>query len=88
MRETRWKCAGVRLLKGFGGLKYKFICQVGLDGRNSVGIMILEELMDKAVKVVRVNERLMMMKLVIGKCLVNVISAYASETERSQEEKE
>ena len=88
VQETRWKGAGVRMLKGFGGLKYKFIWQGGLDGRNDVGLMLLEELMDKVEKVVKVNERLMLVKLVNGKCYVNVISGYAPQVGRNQEEKE
>ena len=84
MQEIRWKGAGVRVLKEFVWLKYKFIWQGGLYGLNGVDIMILEELMDKVVEVVRVNEQLIMVKLVIGKCLVNVIFSYAPQIGRNQ----
>ena len=43
--------------------------------------------MDKIVGIVRINEQLMIVKLFIGKCLVNLILAYASQIGRSQEEK-
>ena len=42
--------------------------------------------MDKVVEVKRMSECLMMVKLVIGKCLMNVISGYAPQVGRSQVE--
>ena len=42
----------------------------------------------QAVEVTRVSERLMMVKLIVGKCLMNVVAAYAPQTGRSQEEKD
>ena len=34
------------------------------------------------------SERLMMVKLIVGKCLMNVVAAYAPQTGRNQEEKD
>ena len=46
------------------------------EGIHGVGVLVLEELVDKVVEVKHMSEHLMMVKLVIGKCLVNVISDY------------
>ena len=40
-------------------------------------MIISEEFIDKFVEVTRVSSRLMMVKLIVGKCLVNVMVAYA-----------
>ena len=34
------------------------------------------------------SERLMMVKLIVEKCLMNVVAAYTPQTRRSQEEKD
>ena len=51
-------------------------------------MIVSEEFIDKVVEVTRVSERLMMVKLIVGKCLMNVVAAYAPQTGRSQEEKD
>ena len=53
-----------------------------------MGVIVSEEFIDKVVEVTRVSERLMMVKLIVGKCLMNVVAAYAPQTGRSQEEKD
>ena len=39
-------------------------------------------------KVVRVYDRLMIVKVLVGQCLVNIISAYISQVGRSQDKKD
>ena len=88
VQEARWKGAGTRMLHGYDGAKYKLLWQGGVRGLNGVGVLLSEEFIDKVVSVVRVNERLMMVKLVVGRNLLNVISLYAPQTGRCQEEKD
>ena len=52
-----------------------------------VGVFIAERWMDSVVDVVRVNEWIMYVKLVIGKQIVNIVSAYATQVGLSAEEK-
>ena len=52
-----------------------------------MGVIVSEEFIDKIAEVTRVSERLMMIKLIVGKCLMNIMAAYAPHTGRSQEEK-
>ena len=51
------------------------------------GLVVSEEVMNQVVAVKRVNERLMLVKLALGSCLVNVISGYAPQIGRSDQEK-
>ena len=53
-----------------------------------VGVFIAERWIDSVVHVVRVNERIMYVKLVIGKQIVNIVSAYAPHVGLSAEEKD
>jgi len=88
IQETRWKGEGARILRTKTGGKYKLFWKGCSEGVSGVGVIISEEFIDKVVKVVRVSERLMMLKLIVGKCLVNVVAAYAPQVGRSQEEKD
>ena len=51
-------------------------------------MFIAERWIDSVVDVVRVNERSMYVKLVIGKQIVNIVSAYAPHMALSDEEKD
>ena len=66
------------------GGKYKLFWKGCSEGVSGVGVIVSEEFIDKVVEVTR----LMMVKLIVGKCLMNVVAAYASQTGRSQEEKD
>ena len=65
-QETRWKGESVRML-GANGRRYKFFWQGCNKGTAGVGVFIAERWIDSIVNVVRVNERIMYVKLVIGK---------------------
>ena len=60
-------------------------CNKGTAG---VGVFIAERWIDCIVNVVRVNERIMYVKLVIGKQIINIVSAYAPQVGLSAEEKD
>uniref|UniRef100_A0A8C4QPJ3 PX domain-containing protein n=1 Tax=Eptatretus burgeri TaxID=7764 RepID=A0A8C4QPJ3_EPTBU len=67
VQETRWKGSGVRMVKGRQGQKYKFMWQGCPEGEHGVDVMFSEEFVDSVVSVIRVSERLMMVRIVIGK---------------------
>ena len=75
-QETRWKGESARML-GANGRRYKFFWQGCNKGTAGVRVFIAERWIDSVVNVVRVNERIMYVKLVIGKQIVNIVSAYA-----------
>ena len=86
-QETRWKGEGARML-GANSRRYKFFWQGCNKGTAGVGVFIAERWIDSVVNVVRVNERIMYVKLVIGKEIVNIVSAYAPQVGLSAEEKD
>ncbi|XP_019244356.1 PREDICTED: uncharacterized protein LOC109224224 [Nicotiana attenuata] len=58
-----------------------------MGGKNRVGILVDRDLRKLVVEVRRVNDRLMSIKLVVGGCTVNVISAYTPQVGLDQEVK-
>nr|XP_016485907.1 PREDICTED: craniofacial development protein 2-like [Nicotiana tabacum] len=56
-------------------------------GKNGVGILVDGELRKSVVEVRRVNDRLMTIKLVVGECTLNIVSAYAPHTGLDEEVK-
>uniref|UniRef100_A0A1S4BD83 Craniofacial development protein 2-like n=1 Tax=Nicotiana tabacum TaxID=4097 RepID=A0A1S4BD83_TOBAC len=55
---------------------YKLWYSGVLKGKNGVGILVDNHLRELVVEVRRVNDRLMTIKLVVGECTLNVVSAY------------
>ena len=87
IQETRWKGEGVRFIKG-KDTKYKIFYIGSKEGQAGVAVLIRERWVDKVVEVKRINSRLILVKLIIGECLVSVISAYAPQAGRTEEEKD
>jgi len=87
LQETRWKGEGARILKGFSA-EYKFFWQGCKDGISGVGILMSSHMIDQVVEVYRHSDRIMKIKIVIGKRLLSVFSIYAPQSGRSDEEKE
>ena len=75
IQETRWKGETARML-GANGRRYKFFWQCCNERTAGVGVFIAQRLIDSVVNVVRVNEWIMYVKLVIGKQIVNSVPAY------------
>ncbi|MBJ5570498.1 hypothetical protein JGG62_24150 [Salmonella enterica subsp. enterica serovar Typhimurium] len=73
---------------GEKGSQYKLYWQGTNQGDAGVDILIAEKWSDKVVEVKRVNERIVIVKMVIGVKLVNVVSAYAPQSGRSDDEKD
>ena len=90
VQETRWKGDGARVLRTATGGKYVYnlLWKGCAEGLNGIGVIIAEEFIDKVVKVVGVYDRLMMVKVLVGQCLVNIVSAYAPQVGRSQDGKD
>ena len=65
-QEMRWKGESERML-GANGRRYKFFWQGCNKETAGVSVFIAERWFDSVVNVVRVNEQIMYVKLVIGK---------------------
>ena len=84
VQETKWKGNKAREI----GEGYKLYYSGASTTRNGVGIILHSEWQDKILEVKRKSDRVMSIKLVVGKRILNIISAYAPQTGCSQEEKE
>ena len=87
MQETRWKGKGAKMI-GAAESRFKIFWQGHKNGNAGVGVIVANKWVDKVVEVNRVNEHMMAVKLIVGKRLMNIISAYAPQIGRSEEEKD
>jgi len=55
---------------------------------DDVGIFVAEKWVDSVVSVERHSERALVLKMVLGDCLLNVLTAYAPHSGKPDEEKE
>ena len=83
VQETQWKGNKAREI----GEGYKLYYSGASTARNGVGIILHSEWHDKILEVKRKSDRVMSIKLMVGKHMLNIISAYAPQTGCSQEEK-
>ena len=82
-KETKWKGSKARNIGGGCKLFYN-----GADGRkNGIGIMVTKDLAESELKVKRVSNRLMAMKLEVKDSILNIVNAYAPQVNNSMEKK-
>ncbi|ESO04090.1 hypothetical protein HELRODRAFT_173167 [Helobdella robusta] len=86
LQEIRWKGEGTRFVGAKGG-RYKLWWK-GDDGTGGVGVMVREELVEKVLEVRRRSNGVIVVVMVFGKVIVRVISGYASQQSRKEEEKD
>ena len=87
MQETRWKGGSARNIGCDDGW-YKFFWVGCEDVVAGTGVLVAEKWIDSVVEVRRVSERVMVLRLAIGKSVLNVVSVYAPQVGRTIEEKE
>ena len=85
LQETRWKGEAAKYV-GAKGRRYKLWWK-GNDGTGGVGVMVKEELVEKVLEVRRKSASVIVVVMVIGKVTVRVISGYAPQQNRKEEEK-
>ena len=83
LQETGWKGEGTRKLGG-----YKFFWMGREEGYHGVRVLVAEEWIEKVLDVKRWSERIMVLRVVVGRSVVNLISVYAPQSGRGKEEKE
>ena len=83
LQETGWKGEGARKLGG-----YKFFWMGREEGYHGVGVLVAEEWIEQVSDVKRWSERIMVMRVVVGRSVVNLVSVYAPQSGRGKEEKE
>ena len=86
LQEVRYKNQGCTSI-GSNDEKYKLWYSGGPDKLNGVGIMMKAELADNVIEVERYDDRLMKIRMVVGKKIWNIFSAYAPQVGRTMQEK-
>ncbi|GKA95311.1 craniofacial development protein 2-like protein, partial [Tanacetum coccineum] len=81
-QETKWKGSRTR-----EGNQYKLWYSGSETARNGVGVALAPDLKDKVVQVIRISDRIMLVRLVIEEETINVISAYAPQVGLGEAEK-
>ena len=83
LQETGWKGEGARKLG-----EYKFLWMGCSKGIHGVGLLVADRWIEKVLEVRRVSERLMVVRVIVGRTVLNLISAYAPQAGRPRPEKE
>ena len=85
VEEIRWKGDAAKFI-GAQGRRYKLWCK-GDDGTGGVGVMMKEYLVENVLEVRRKSARVIVVVMCIEKVMVRVISGYAPQQNRTEEEK-
>ncbi|KAK3876804.1 hypothetical protein Pcinc_018434 [Petrolisthes cinctipes] len=87
VQEVRYSNGGTKIY-GSDNEKYKFWWSGGGEGRAGVRILVKEEWVESVIEVIRWDDRMMKIKLVVGEKVLNIFSVYAPRQGRPDEEKE
>ena len=87
LQETRWRGSSARKITGRDCI-YKFFWSGDPSGLGGVGILLAEKWIDKVLSVVRINHRIMMLRLLVGKIILSIFCVYAPQCGRPSEEKD
>ena len=70
------------------GKRYKLFWMGSKAQTDGVGIFVAEKWVDSVLSVERLSERVLLLKMVLGDCLLNVFTVYAPDSGKPDEEKE
>jgi exonuclease III len=87
VQETRWKVKGKWLESDKAKCKF-FGTGSSTEGFSGVGVLVAEMWCDDIIEVKRPSERVIVVRVPIGKRVLNVISVYAPQVGRMRIEKE
>jgi len=87
VQKTRWRCSGCRFF-GAIGKRHKLFWMVSKAKTDGVGIFVAEKWVDSVVSVEKHSERVLVLKMVLGDCLLNVFTVYTPHSWKPDEEKE
>lgn len=86
MHEVQYKRQECKLF-GCGEECYKF-WWAGEKKKAGVGLLVREDLVEDVIQVERINARIIKMKIVVGRKVMNIFSVYVPQVGRPEEEKE
>ena len=87
VQETRWRGSVCRFF-GAIGKRYKLFWMGSKAKTDGVGIFVAAKWVDSVLSVERLSERVLLLKMVLGDCLLNVFTIYAPHSGKPDEEKE
>jgi len=87
VQDIQWRGSGCRFF-GAIGKRYKLFWMGSKAKTDGVGIFVAEKWVDSVVSVERHGERALVLKMVLGDCLLNVFTVYAPHSGKPDEEKE
>ena len=76
LQEVRWRGASARLIQGKDS-HYKMFWVRSKVGTGGVAILLAEKWTENVIDVNHVNDRIMFVKLLLGKSIVVLVSVYA-----------
>ena len=81
VQETPWRGSGCRQ-------RFKLFWMGSKAKTDGVGIFVAEKWVDSVVSIERHSERVLVLKMVLGDCLLKVFTVYASHSGKPSEQKE
>ena len=87
MQETRYRGGSCCTIKG-KDTRYKLYWSGTDKGTAGVGVFVAEEWIEKVFEVQRVSDRIILVKLIVGQCVVTFLSVYAPQSGLSDEVKD
>ena len=85
LQETRYRGGHYRVIKG-KGTRYKLFWSG--NNRGTVGVMVAEEWIEKVFEVQRVSDRIVLLKIIEGQCVITFLSFYAPQCGLSDADKD
>ena len=76
LQETRWRNEGVRKITG-KDTQCKFLWSGNDKGTGGVGILLAEKWWEKVFEVRRLSDRILLVRLVVGKVVFTLVCVYA-----------
>ena len=83
LQEVKWRGQETQNI----GEGFKLCWSGSKEAANGVAIVVYSSFVDKFLEVKRVSDRLKLLKTIIGQTIFTVVSAYAPETGRAENEK-
>ena len=87
LQETRWKMEGVKQIVGKDS-RYKLFWCGNDNATGGVGVLLAEEWWEKVFEVVRVSDRIILIRMTIGKTVFVFVCVYAPQANLSEFEKD
>jgi len=87
VQETRWRGSGCRFFSAIGK-RYKLFWIGRKANTDGIGTFVAEKWVDSVVSAERHSERVLVLKMVLGDCLLNVFTVYAPHSGKPDEDKD